>query len=131
MESFRIKTNKKYELIDITEKLNEIVSDVEEGMCLVYVPHATASVIINENHDPNICKDIINFLKETIPEGKWLHDKVDNNAAAHIKSSILGPSEAIPVKNGKLLLGTWQSVMICDWDGPKQRKILVQVAKCM
>ncbi len=130
IKEFEIKTNEKYQLIDITEKVQKIVSDIKEGICLIYVPHATASVIINENYDPNICTDIINFLKEKIPEGKWLHDRIDGNAAAHIKSAILGPSESIPVKNGKLLLGIWQAVMIADWDGPKQRKIIIQVVEC-
>lgn len=130
IKEFEIKTQKKYELIDVTEKIQKIVSDINEGICLVYVPHATASVIINENYDPNICTDVINFLKEKIPEGKWLHDKVDGNAAAHIKSAILGPSETIPVKDGKLLLGTWQAIMIADWDGPKARKVIVQVVEC-
>ncbi len=130
IKEFEIKTQKKYEMIDVTEKIQKIVSDINEGICLVYVPHATASVIINENYDPNICTDVINFLKEKIPEGKWLHDKVDGNAAAHIKSAILGPSETIPVRDGKLLLGTWQAIMIADWDGPKTRKVIVQVVEC-
>ncbi len=131
IKEFEIKTNDKYELIDITEKIKKIVSGVKEGICLVYVPHATSSIIINENYDPNICRDIINFLKEVILEGKWLHDKIDGNAAAHIKSAILGPSESIPIKDGKLLLGTWQAIMIADWDGPKKRRIIVQVIECM
>ena len=130
IKEFEIKTQKKYELVNITKKVEEIISNIKEGLCLVYVPHATASVIINENYDPNICTDIINFLKEKIPEGKWLHDKIDGNAAAHIKSAILGPSETIPVKDGKLLLGTWQAVMVADWDGPKKRTVIVQVVEC-
>ena len=85
--------------------------------------------MINENWDPNIMLDIIDSLNSLIPKGKWRHDKVDNNGAAHIKASIIGPSEIIPVKNGELLLGKWQDIMLADFDGPKERKILVDIIK--
>jgi len=102
-----VKSNKHNELIDINQKVLDIVnkSKVKEGICNIYVPHATCAVMINENYDPNICLDIIDSLNENIPEGKWRHDKVDNNAAAHIKASIIGPSQTIPIKDGKLMLG--------------------------
>ena len=96
-------------MIDLTNKIEEILkkSKIKNGLLNIYTPHSTAAVIINENHDPNICKDILNSLNKLIPEGVWLHDKIDNNAAAHIKASILGPSETIPIKEGKLQLSSW------------------------
>ena len=90
--------------------------------------HATAAIIINENADPDICLDTIDALNQLIKEGIWRHDKLDGNAASHIKSTILGPSETIPIKNGKLQLGTWQSPMFVELDGPRRnRKIIVSI----
>ena len=123
----RIQTTKKQEMIDLTIKIGEILkkSKIKNGLLNIYTPHSTAAVIINENHDPNICKDILNSLNKLIPEGVWLHDKIDNNAAAHIKASILGPSETIPIREGKLQLGIWQSPMLVELDGPKERTIII------
>ena len=122
-----IKTNKKYEIVDITNEIEDIVKDVKEGNVTIYVPHATAAIVINENYDPNVRSDILNALSKLIPEGIWEHDKIDNNGAAHIKAAILGPSETVPIKNGKLLLGTWQSIALVELDGPRSRKIIVSV----
>ncbi len=128
-EVISISTSKRQELIDITSKVEAIVkkSEVKEGLCTVFAMHATAAIIINENADPNICLDLIDSLNELIPRGKWMHDKLDGNADAHIKSTILGPSETIPIKNNQLQLGTWQAVMLADFDGPRNRKIIVQI----
>jgi len=130
-EIISISTSKKQELIDITNKINSVVkrSKVKEGICNVFAMHATAAIIINENADPNICIDTIDALNNLIPAGKWLHDKLDGNADAHIKSSILGPSETIPIRNNELQLGTWQACMLAELDGPRERKIIVQVIK--
>jgi secondary thiamine-phosphate synthase enzyme len=127
---FRIKTGKKQEIVDITNYVKEIVrkSKVEEGLCVVYVPHATAAVIINENYDPSICDDILNALEKLIPkDAGYKHDRIDDNAHAHIKSSILGPSQSIPIKNGELQLGTWQGIALADFDGPRERRVIVQI----
>ena len=123
----RIQTTKKQEMIDLTIKIEEILkkSKIKNGLLNIYTPHSTVAVIINENHDPNICKDILNSLNKLILEGIWLHDKIDNNAAAHIKASILGPSETIPIREGKLQLGIWQSPMLVELDGPKERTIII------
>lgn len=128
-EIISFKTGKKEEILDITAEVQGIVSKsgVRDGLCLIYAKHATAAIIINENYDPNVCVDILNCLSKLIPEGKWLHDKVDNNAAAHLKSALLGPSEVVPIKAGKLQLGTWQSIMLCDFDGPRSREVVVQI----
>ena len=131
MHEFFVLTRNKNEILDITQEVKDILkkSKVKGGLCNVYVPHATCAVIINENYDPNVMDDILKSLANLIPEGKWEHDKVDNNAAAHIKSAIIGPSEKIPVKNGEIQLGQWQDIMLCDFDGPRKRKVIISIIK--
>ena len=103
-------------------------SKVKNGICNVFTAHATATIIINENYDPNICLDLIDALNKLIPAGIWRHDRIDGNADAHIKSAILCPSETIPIKNGELDLGRWQSCMFVELDGPRSnRKIIVTI----
>ena len=129
MSELTIHTGKTQEMIDITSQVGEVVrqAGVINGLCLVYVPHATAAIVINENADPNVCQDILDALTRMVPEGAWRHDRVDNNAAAHIKATILGPSEAVPVQEGTLRLGTWQSLMLVEFDGPRDRTVIVEV----
>lgn len=126
---FTVKTSKKQQIVDITDDVRKIVnsSKIKEGICLVYAPHATCAIIINENYDPNVMDDILNSLNALIPEGRWLHDSVDGNGAAHIKSAILGPSETIPIKDSELQLGQWQNLMLADFDGPRTRTVITQV----
>jgi secondary thiamine-phosphate synthase enzyme len=126
---FHIRSHRKYEMLDITGRVADIVrqSQAAEGICSVYVTHATAAIVINENYDPNVCEDVLDALGKLIPEGVWRHDRVDNNAAAHIKSAILGPGETIPVREGKLVLGTWQAIMLVDLDGPRDRRVVVTI----
>ncbi|MFQ5665042.1 MAG: secondary thiamine-phosphate synthase enzyme YjbQ [Candidatus Binatia bacterium] len=126
---FHVRSERKYQMIDITRRVAEIVrkTKLATGICSVYVTHATAAVVINENDDPNVCEDVLDALQKLIPEGVWRHDRVDNNAAAHIKSAILGPGETIPVRDGKLVLGTWQAIMLADLDGPRTRRVVVTV----
>ena len=128
-EIITVSTSKSQELVDITGKVSSIVkkSNVKEGMCNVYAMHATTSIIINENADPNICLDTIDALNKLVAKGIWMHDKLDGNADAHIKATILGPSETIPVKDAKLQLGTWQGIMLFELDGPRKRSIAVTV----
>ncbi len=129
MQEFSIKSGRRYQMIDITARVREIVktANVREGICCVYTPHATAAITVNENADPNVCEDFLDALAKLIPEGIWRHDRIDNNGAAHIKAALIGPSETIPVKDGRLLLGTWQAVMLVELDGPRERKIIVEV----
>lgn len=133
MPVITISTSKKHELIDITRKVEEIVkkSGAKEGICFLYVPHATAAVTINENADPNIQADIIKAINKIVPEhDNYLHDSIDNNAAAHIKSTIIGVSKAIPISNGKLQLGTWQDIFFFELDGPRpNRKMIIEIIK--
>lgn len=129
MAEFSIRTGKQQEMVDITDRVSDLVkrSGIGDGMCLVYVPHATAAVVINENADPNVCEDILDSLRGLIPDGKWRHDRIDDNAAAHIKATVLGPSETVPVRSGRLRLGTWQSIMLVELDGPRERTVIVEV----
>jgi secondary thiamine-phosphate synthase enzyme len=129
MGEITLRTRKTQEMVDITEQVANAVrqAGIRDGLCLVYVPHATAAVVINENADPNVCQDILEAMGRLVPEGAWRHDRVDNNAAAHIKATILGPSEAVPVKGGNLQLGTWQSLMLVEFDGPRDRTVIVEV----
>jgi len=131
VEEFIVRTQRKNEIVNITDQVKQIVEKVckkekiKDGICLVYIPHATAAITINENWDPNVCDDFLTAMTNLIPEGKWKHDRVDGNGAAHIKSAIMGPEKAIPIKDGKLLLGIWQGIMLCEFDGPRERRIIV------
>lgn len=133
LKEIELKTSKKFELIDITDKVSKIVSEskVKDGICVVYAPHATAGIIINESADPELKLDILDQLAKLVPDhGKYRHDRIDDNAQAHIKTALLGSSENIPIKGGKLQLGTWQSIMFAELDGPRShRKVLVKVIK--
>jgi secondary thiamine-phosphate synthase enzyme len=126
---FHIRSQHKYQMLDITRQVADIVrrADVPEALCSVYVTHATAAVVINENDDPNVCVDVLDALDKLIPEGVWRHDRVDNNAAAHIKAAVLGPGETIPVRDRELVLGTWQAIMLVELDGPRDRRVIVTV----
>ncbi len=122
-------TSKRLELVDITRQVASVVAaaKVTEGLCTVFARHATAAIIINENADPGFRQDVLSLLDKLIPEGVWEHDKVDDNGAAHLKATLLGPSQAIPVKDGKLLLGTWQGITLVELDGPRKREIIVDI----
>lgn len=124
-----IRSQRKQEMIDLTERISRAVAEsgLSEGLCSIYVPHATAAVVINENADPNLCDDILEALDKLIPQGVWRHDRIDDNGAAHIKAAVLGPGETIPIRNGRLLLGTWQAVMLVELDGPRQRRVVVTI----
>ncbi|MFH1133879.1 MAG: secondary thiamine-phosphate synthase enzyme YjbQ [Nanoarchaeota archaeon] len=131
MPSFSIQTEGKESLTDITAEVERLVaaSGAREGVCSVYVPHATAALAINENADPAVQDDILEALRGQVKDSGWRHDRIDGNAAAHIKAAIIGPSETIPIREGKLALGTWQDIFLCDFDGPRQRKVLVTIIK--
>jgi secondary thiamine-phosphate synthase enzyme len=128
---FDLTTRVHNEVVDITSEVQRVVAEsaVREGLCCVFTPHATAAITINENDDENIGTDFVDALGKLVVEHDgWLHDRIDNNAAAHIKSALVGPSESIPIEDGRLLLGTWQNVFFCEFDGPRrQRGVVVTV----
>ena len=128
MPKFTISSTKKNELVDITAKVTHYVNtaDVEDGIALVYTLHTSAAIVVLEHWDPSIVDDFLTCMHKLVPEG-WKHDKVDGNGAAHLKSSILGPSRSFPVVEGKLVLGKWQGIALAEFDGPREREILVIV----
>jgi secondary thiamine-phosphate synthase enzyme len=128
-EMLRIKTSKSQEVVDITGQVAKVLarSRRDEGICTVFVRHATAAIIINENADPGFRLDVVSALGRLFPQGIWEHDKVDDNGAAHLKAMILGPSETVPIRGGRLLLGTWQGIALVECDGPREREIVVDI----
>jgi len=128
MNSFSIKTSARFEMKDITGQIRDIIRDTGtgSGLCHVFVPHTTAAVTINENADPDVPIDIITILDRLIPlHGSYRHR--EGNSAAHVKASLLGASETVLIENGQPLLGTWQSIFFCEFDGPRTRRVLVKV----
>ncbi len=126
---FSVETTEPQQAIEITSKVQAELdrAGVESGFCHVMVLHSTASIVINENADPNIGIDVINALEGAVPtQGGWLHDRLDGNAHSHIKAAILGPSEMIPIQRGRLLLGKWQEIILIEFDGPRERQVSVQ-----
>jgi len=123
-----VKTREKTELIDITSDINRIVqkSGVAQGLCMLYVPHTTSAVTINESADPSVKSDILMILNQMVPwEANYRH--MEGNSPAHVKSTLVGPSELIAIENGRLVLGTWQGIFFCEFDGPRNRKIHVRI----
>jgi len=128
-ETLRVRTRRKCEVVDVTPGVAALVagSGLAEGVCTVFVRHATAAIVINENADAGFRADILAVLDKLFPEGIWEHDRVDDNGAAHLKAAFLGPSESVPVRAGRLLLGTWQGLALVECDGPREREIVVDL----
>ena len=126
-QSFHIKTTQREQLIDITPHIHQIVSDsgVHNGLVSVYAQGATAAIMIQENWDDSVQTDVVHLLQKLIPKGVWLHDRQDGNGDAHLKSGLVGPSETIPLIDGKLGLSTWQNIFFCEFDGPRQQRPIV------
>ncbi len=124
-----LKTTGRNQFIDITRQVESIVlqSGVRRGICVIYVPHTTAGVTINENADPTVRKDIISSLEKLVPWREPFYEHAEGNSAAHIKSSLVGCNQTVIVQEGKLLLGTWQGIYFCEFDGPRTRKVYVKV----
>jgi len=128
MFEFSVRTTRHSEIVDITGQVEKIVekSGVRDGICIVYVPHTTAAVTINENADPSVKMDILNYLNRIVPwNGNYTH--LEGNAAAHIKASVIGSDRTIIIRNGHLVLGTWQGIYFCEFDGPRSRRVFVEV----
>ena len=127
--SFQVSTRRRAQLVDITERVAEAVqrSGVSAGLCHVFIPHTTAGVTINEGADPDVAADIESRLAELVPkEAAFEHQ--EGNSDSHIKTVLVGPSCAAPVRDGKLALGTWQAIFLCEWDGPRTRRVEVAVS---
>lgn len=126
-EEFMVSSESRTQLIDVTGKIEDIVkgSKVKEGVCIVFVPHATAAVVLNEN-ESGLVKDIEDYIKKNFPAGAgYAHDKIDDNADAHVASAFIGQSRTLPIKDGALIRGTWQNVFLVELDGPRNRRRVV------
>ena len=128
MERFTVRTSGKIDFQDITAKVQEIVraSGVSDGICHVFVPHTTAGITLNEHADPSVADDIAGSLDALVPESAG-YRHTEGNSPGHIKSSLVGSSVSVFIENGKLVLGTWQGVFFCEFDGPRTRSVLVKV----
>ena len=126
--TFNIKTDKHTQMKDITRLIQDEVrkSGVKDGLCVVFTPHTTAAVTINENADPDVVRDLNMELGKIIPWEDGYHH-IEGNSAAHLKSSLVGASEHIIIEDGRLLLGTWQDIYFCEYDGPRSRKVIVKI----
>jgi len=123
-----VKTRERTELIDITSDINKLIqkSGADQGFCMIFVPHTTAAVTINESADPSVKSDILKVLNQIIPwEANYRH--LEGNSPAHIKSTLVGSSELVAIDNQRLILGTWQGIFFCEFDGPRTRKVDVRI----
>ncbi|MFH1506141.1 MAG: secondary thiamine-phosphate synthase enzyme YjbQ [archaeon] len=128
----RVSSEKREQAIDITHLIADAVSklNVKSGFCILWLPHGTAALSINENADDNIEIDTLKALDKMVPlHAGYLHDQIDNNAAAHIKASVIGTNLTIPIENSRMTLGTWQGIFLYEFDGPRDRRIVVKVIK--
>ncbi|MGD9217256.1 MAG: secondary thiamine-phosphate synthase enzyme YjbQ, partial [Desulfobacteraceae bacterium] len=128
MKTITLKTGSRTEMIDITAEIRSIIKaeNFSNGICMLYVPHTTAGITINEAADPDVRRDILMVLNQMVP---WQADyrHMEGNSPAHIKSSLMGASEMVAVENGKMVLGTWQGIFYCDFDGPRTRKLHIKL----
>ena len=122
-----LSTHRREELVDITQQVENAVkaSGVKDGVVALYAQGATAAIMIQENWDESVQTDVVQCLQKLVPKGVWLHDRQDGNGDAHIKSGLVGPSETIPLIDGKLGLSRWQNVFFCEFDGPRDRRTVV------
>ena len=121
-----VKTHARIDMVDITQLVQREISngDVADGVCVVYVPHTTAGITINEGADPAVCQDIVKKLSELVPPNAG-YRHMEGNADSHIKASIMGSSVTVLVESGRLVLGTWQKIFFCEFDGPRSRRVYI------
>ena len=127
MKEISLQTNSRVEMIDVTAAVQKAVGEekIKTGLCLVYTPHTTAAVTINENADPDVPHDILEALERAVPlRANYRH--AEGNSAAHVKSSLVGASELVIIEKDRLVLGTWQSIFFCEFDGPRTRKLIIK-----
>ena len=128
-ERFDVRTQRRDEMVDVTEQVHRTVaaSGVKEGTVTVFVPHTTAGVTVNENADPDVVHDVLAALDRAVPWRLDVYEHGEGNSAAHAKSSIVGCSTTLPIVGGAMVLGTWQGVYFCEFDGPRSRQLVVTV----
>lgn len=127
-KKFSITTTDRYQLVNITTQVEKLISqsDIQDGLCLVFVPHSTAAIILTEDEE-GLKRDWLKVLKKLISEMDFEHDKIDDNADSHILSGLLGQGKTLPFENGRLIRGTWQDIFLVELDGPRERKIIVKL----
>lgn len=128
--TLQVATSRPRQLVDLTALVRREVqrAGVRQGTCALWAQGATAALMVQENADPNLALDVLDCLDGLVPAGRWRHDRVDDNGAAHIQAGIVGPTEVIPIRGGELALSTWQNVFLCDFDGPRRaRYVLVTI----
>lgn len=129
MKEFSIRTSSRIQMVDVTGNVAAILNEekIRSGLCHVFVPHTTAGITINENADPDVQRDILATFNRLIPlDSGYRH--VEGNSDAHVKASIMGASVTVIIEDGKLVLGTWQSIFFCEFDGPRTRKVFVKIS---
>ena len=129
-ENVSVQTSRREELVDITKQVQNAVTHyrVDNGLIVLYVKGATAALMIQENWDESVQTDVVNLLQKLIPRGVWLHDQQDGNGDSHLKAGLVGPSESIPIIDGKLGLSRWQNIFLCEFDGPRaERKVVCTI----
>ena len=128
MDQLTVKTHDRTEMIDVTGQVEEAikVAGIQDGICMLYVPHTTAGITINESADPSVRRDILMVLNQMVP---WNADykHMEGNSPAHIKSSLMGASQLVAVEKGRMVLGTWQGIFFCEFDGPRTRKLMLKL----
>jgi secondary thiamine-phosphate synthase enzyme len=128
MQTLHVRTKSRMESRDVTSEIQKLVetSGVKSGICYLYVPHTTAGVAINENDDPNVMADVQDMLQKLVPSGAG-YKHLEGNADSHIKATLVGSSQWVPIEEGRLALGRWQGIFFCEFDGPRERKLQVKI----
>jgi secondary thiamine-phosphate synthase enzyme len=128
-DSFAVGTNSRNQMVDITEKVQNAIdkSGISQGSVLIFCPHTTSAITINENADPDVVHDILLTLSELIPQDRRGYQHNEGNSDAHVKSSLTGCSETVIIKDGRMILGTWQGIYFCEFDGPRKRTVNIQI----
>jgi len=127
MQTIKVQSHEREELIEITGEISAFIPDSGDGVCVLFTQHTTCGLTINENADPDVKHDFLLFLKNTIPQFYEGFRHFEHNSDAHLKASLVGSSVTIPFENGKLLLGRWQGIYLCEFDGARERKVIVKI----
>ncbi|MBI4210059.1 MAG: YjbQ family protein [Candidatus Diapherotrites archaeon] len=131
MTVFTVQTYRRNEMLDITQKIQGFISSsgVKSGLVIIYVPHTTAAITVNEGHDLDVAADFLEKLSRLAPQGEQFYRHFEGNSDAHVKASLVGCSVSLPVDNSSLVLGTWQKIFLCEFDGPRTRKVFLKVLR--
>ena len=131
MQVIKVRSRQREELVEFTEQVQQKLSELEadEGVCFLYVQHTTAGLTVNENADPDVARDMLHLLRTLIPQHGMGFRHGEQNSDSHIKATLVGSSVSVPFKDGKLLLGRWQGIFLCEFDGPRERDVVLQLIR--